>query len=122
MYKEQIGTIIGKLSTENDQDSVQLVDEMLKNCMAYVQKVYALEVYILTKTEGDPDEYRQTVSNMDHTRSVTHNALISSVKIVNRIFDRAGLPPIFTGDTEKRIEVANFAMEIVSELFSLRRL
>jgi uncharacterized membrane protein len=51
-----------------------------------------------------------------------YNVLISSVKIANRICEKYELPYLFSGNIEKRIEVAEFAIEIVTEIFELRRL
>lgn len=119
MYKEKISELLGKLQTS---DEIILVRDMIANSGVYVQKVVALESYIITRAVDDPEEYRQRVVEMDKMRSTAHNALIASVAIVNRLCKTVDMSPIFIGDISKRVEVAEFAAELVNEIFQGRRL
>lgn len=119
MYKEIIMDLISRLESAYE---IVLVRDMITNCEVYLQKVIALEAQIITRTAIDSEEYRQRVSEMDKQRSTAHNSLISSVAIVNRLCRIADLPPLFPGNIDNRIEVAEFAMKLVNEMFQHRRL
>jgi hypothetical protein len=122
MYKQIINQLVSNLKDRNDSDAISLVNETLKNCWKYIQRVNELEAYLLTKSADTPESYQQIVTELDKSRSVSHDSLISSVKIVNRLCIEADLQPIFSGNIENRIEVAEFAMEVALEIFRERRL
>ena len=68
------------------------------------------------------EEYRNTVSSLDKNRSLAHNSLISDVTAMNRLCTKAGIEPVYKGNIDNRIEVADFAKEIATELFEKRRI
>lgn len=119
MYKEILMELVSKLP---NADGIMLVRDMITNCGTYVQKVVALEAQIITRLADNPEEYRQRIAEMDKQRSVSHNALISSVKIVNRLCRSVDMPPLFLGNIDNRVDVAEFAADLVKEIFQSRRL
>jgi succinate dehydrogenase/fumarate reductase-like Fe-S protein len=119
MYREMLIELVLKLQMN---DEVELVRDMIINCGAYIQKVNVLEAQVITRAVDNPEDYRQLVSEMDKQRSTAHNALISSVAIINRLCKTVDMPPLFPGNIDNRIEVAEFAMKLVNEMFQHRRL
>lgn len=119
MYKEALAELVSKL---HGSDEVVLVKDMIIKSGIYVQKVIAHEAQIITKPANSPEEYRQHVAEADVQRSIAHNSLISSVAIVNRLCKSVGSPSIFCGNIGNRVEVAEFAFDLVKEIFESRRL
>lgn len=121
-YKEKITELVSRLKSRNDFDSILLVETMLKSCGAYIYRVNLLEAFILAKPTEDSNEYRTRIAELDKQRSIEHNALISSAKIVNRLCKVNNLPLIFGCNVDNRVDVAEHAFKIVLTLFNDRRL
>lgn len=123
MYRERINEIIKTLSESEDLDCLDLVEDLIDSASEYVRRVNLLEIAIMVgKYNKDGEEYRDNIEKLDKLRSTAHNSLISNVKIINRLCRKYNLPVLFIGNEEKRIEVAEFAQQVVAELFATRRL
>lgn len=106
----------------NDKDVLDLISSVVRSSQKYLAAVVELEVALMTgKSSQSPDEYRATIGELDKKRSVSHNALISDVGILNRLCVKAGKPPMFGGSLEDRVAVAEFARNLLVELFDGRR-
>jgi hypothetical protein len=115
---KQINSLVQKFSGED----LKTLEEMLNQCGQYIEKVNNMgNVTAVAKYYAESDEYRELFSNIDKTRSSVHDGLIVSVKLVNKLCQLYNLEPIFNGDTEDRITVAEFAMEVVLENFENRK-
>lgn len=121
MYKEKIADLVSRLHSKGELESIELVTEMLKICGAYIQRVNVIEALLISRPSKDPEKYRQMVTELDKQRSDTHNSLISSITVLNRLCKTADMQPIFEGDTKNRVEVAEFALKVVNEFFNDRR-
>jgi len=121
MSKQRLSKLISHYS--NDTVVLGLIESAVKACSRYVVAVNDLELYLLmnsSSTEGQ--EYRDTVSSLDRNRSFAHNSLISDVTAMNRLCVKAGIDTVFTGNVDNRIEVAEFAKDLVAEIFESRRI
>lgn len=120
-------TFIGKLNDlfhnlADDRESAELVQDMINNCTSYTRAVVEHESTRFTgKTIMDSDEYRKRLEELDRSRKITHNRLIDSVGIINRICSGRDMELIFTGDIDDRVEVGNFALKVVTNIFSSRK-
>ena len=111
---------LAALASQCDNDERELIEQMIGNAADYVQTVVKMET-IADNVAGRSDtELRSAVSEADHTRTIIHNSLISRVDIVNRICAAHNLPPIYTGDSQRR-HYGDFALELVKEIFENRR-
>jgi hypothetical protein len=99
----------------------------LFKALNYVNAVNALEYYIIHGGD-DQDE----IQRLDQRRTIAHNSLIDSIKIVNRyLFTNYGVDIIPAGGvysdeplhltTENRRAIGNWAGKLVSEVFDKRR-
>lgn len=103
-------------------DDLGSVGDLIRDCGRYVNKVVELESAITTaRYYMDPEEYREHIMRLDSNRSHAHNALIASVRVLNRLCRAYQVAPIYVGPDE-RIPVAEFAMEVVAEMFQERKL
>ena len=115
--------MIKYLANTDDSDYLDLAKDLVISASEYVHSVNALEISIIVdKYTEDSTEYRESIEKLDKQRSIAHNALITKVKIVNRICRAHEIPIIFVGNEEARIEIADFAHELVAEFFNNRRL
>lgn len=123
MYREKINEFIRAISESNDRECLDLMEDLISSASDYVRRVNVLEIGLMVgKYNKDDSEYREYIEKLDKLRSGAHNALITNVKIINRLCKNNDLPLIYKGNEEDRIQVAEFAKQVVEELFSTRRL
>ncbi len=82
-YKE----IIGFLNAEEDKQGIKLVDELIKKALNYLNnlsRIRTLETIEVFRRDLDRQSYNAELENLDRVRKISHDALISQVKIVNR--------------------------------------
>lgn len=123
MYREKINEFIRVISETNDRECLELMEDLISSASDYVRRVNVLEIGLMVgKYSKEGSEYREYIEKLDKLRSSAHNALITNVKIINRLCKNNDLPLIYSGNEEDRIQVAEFAKQVVEELFSTRRL
>ena len=123
MYREKINEFIKNISDSRDSECLELIEDLVSSTAEYVKRVNILELGMMVgKHNKEGEEYREYIHSLDRQRSNAHNALINNLKIVNRIYRNNNMIPIYKGDEDNRVEIANFAQEIIDELFSTRRL
>ena len=123
MYREKIHEFIRTISESNDRECLDLMEDLISSASDYVRRVNVLEIGLMVgKYNKEGAEYLEYIEKLDKQRSDAHNALITNVKIINRLCKNNKLSPIYSGNEEDRIEVAKFAQQVVEELFSTRRL
>ncbi len=123
MYREKINEFIKVISEIEDSECLDIMEELIESASDYVRRVNVLEIGLMVgRYNKEGSEYREYIEKLDKQRSNAHNALISNVKIINRLCRKNNLPPIYRGNEDERIEVAEFAQKVVEELFNTRRL
>lgn len=123
MLRERIREIGIVISNSEDLDCVEVLEDLVESAAEYVKDVNVLEGGILiAKYYKDGEDYRNYIEGLDKERTSAHNELIANVKIINRLCKKYNLSPIYNGDEEDRIAIANFGFELVKEIFSTRRL
>lgn len=121
--KELMQIIDNLENTEEKETEKELIDCLAKDCAEYISAVIDMENIInFGKLGLKGEDYRDYVINFDKYKMVKHNVLTAGVKVLNRLCLAHGLQPIFQGDTNSRIEIAEFAKEYVDELYVERRL
>lgn len=124
MWKEKLSGLtstIEKSNSEFAKEDIETVELYIKKCGEYIKAVNDMESAIATarfRMEGE--DYRQYIMNLDRTRKIVHDDLINSTKLINRLCEIYGYPKIYTGSWD-RIEVAEFAKQIVNEFFEKRQ-
>ncbi len=95
------------------------ISMMLNNAADYVRSVVAMEVVAAKIKDLDTEDFKDQRESTDRTRSNCHNIFIDSVNRVNEICDKYGVSRIYTGGSDRR-DYGDFAMELVSDIFSNR--
>ncbi len=107
---------------KEDFEALDLIADCLESFENYVNAVNHMEKSIvILRFRLEPEAFRAAVENLDKGRRNSHNALISSVKILNRFCTTTGLTPFYTGDVTDRVEVAEFAKDVVINIFDNRK-
>ena len=123
MYREKINLFLDTISKTPDSDFVSLVEDLVSAAAEYVRRVVIKEAAsVVGKFNKEGAEYRDNCQRLDESRSDAHNSLIATVKAINRLCRIYDIPVIFAGDEQKRVEIADFAQQLVDEYFSTRKL
>lgn len=111
--KERIEEIKKRVS--HDEDVLFLVENFVETCNTYVSIVVHMENSIgAARFRLDHEAFKSFVTSLDRRRKATHDALMSSVRVVNRI------EKVFHGDMGDRKEVGDFAKDVVNAYFERR--
>ncbi len=66
----------------------------------------------------DHDAYVKLAEKMK--TSTDSEAAIVNVRLVNRLAQLYGVAPLFTGDDKERLQVADFCLDVVVQIFQNR--
>lgn len=121
MIREQIGKLIANMVRKGKYEDFIYMEEFISESINYVQKVLELELaYMTAKYTYEGEDYRQHICELDRQDQKNTMWLIVSKNKLNRLSEQYGIEPIYKG-SEERVEVANFAFNVVKELFDTRR-
>ena len=110
------------LSTEKDSEILEYIEDTVKTCTDYVQRVDMMETQLITaRMRMDQDRYQEFIMNIDAQRRRCHNDAIASMGFLNRIAKANGIDQIFLGSQEDRYEVADFCLELTVAIFKERK-
>lgn len=104
---------------EIDEGVLEMLGQILESFQSYHAAIYKLELQMKLYSHGrmDGDAYRNSIAEMDATRTINHNAVIANVRVLNRIADQYDLPPFYEGviseERPYRRELANAVLEYV---------
>ena len=105
------------------KDDLEALDEAMTSFRVYVEKVDCGEQQIrLAAVRLEGEEYRQMVTKYDQRRHLQHEDAIINVRVVNRLAQMYGVSPLFLGDENDRLQVADFCLDTVIEIFHNRTL
>lgn len=125
MYKEMLAELASKINSSESlykNEDIEIIEQYPNKCAVYIEKVTAMETAINTaRFRMEPDEYREYITELDRSRKIIHDALISDTKLLNKICQIYGYPEIFTGNLNDRNEIAEFAKKIVDEFVEKRQ-
>ena len=116
--------LAGKIKSNSSPDAaddLEALDDAMTSFREYVNRVDAGEQQImLAAVRFEGDEYREMVSRYDRNRHDQHEAAIANVRLVNRLAEMYGVSPLFTGDDQERLQVADFCLDVTVQLFQNR--
>ena len=71
------------------------------------------------------EEHKDTIANLDKSRTLQHNALLGNVNLLNRLAENNKLPLVYDGiishERPYRREVANSVLEYIDFTINNRR-
>lgn len=125
--KANMDTVKALLSRHaNDREMIELIVDCLESFEKYHQAIYTLEIQRKLYNHGamDSETYREKIPYLDQIRSAAHNAVISNVRMLNRLAEQAGLRPFYddlvSEERPYRTELADAIMEFVGAVIDER--
>lgn len=111
-----------KASTRPDAvEDLEALNDAMTSFRDYVNRVDAGEQQIrLAAVRFEGEEYREMITQYDRRRHDQHEMAIANVRLVNRLAEIYGVTPLFTGNDQERLEVADFCLDVVVKLFQNR--
>ena len=124
MLREKFDTLVAAVKDRSDAtDFLDDIHDCIDACGHYIESVNSMEsVITVLRFRLEPDEFRERLTEADKRRRTMHNGLIASVTILDRICRMAQIEPIYGGDYEDRLAIADFAMAVTAEMYKTRKL
>ncbi len=123
--KQRVTALIQAINASENplkKDDLQAVEDFIDDCGKYIDSVMAMEAALaVARYRMEPEDYRAHIIELDRRRKMNHDALIVSVRVMNRLARLYECEPIYTGPDE-RIAIADFAMEVTQEFYAERKL
>lgn len=117
----QLADKIKASGSEDAADDLEALNDAMTSFRDYVSVVDGGEQQIrLAAIRFEGDEYREMITRYDRNRHNQHENAIANVRLVNRLAELYGVSPLFTGDDTERLQVADFCLDIVVQLFQNR--
>ena len=106
-------------TNKDDLECLDLIFQCIKSFEDYHNAICEMEMKmkIYSGKSVGMDAYQDMISSLDRARTVNHNAVLANVNILNRIADKSGVGPVYSGvvseDKPYRREVANAVLAYV---------
>ena len=110
-----------------DREILDIIFDALKTFEEYHLAIYNMETQlrVYSYDSMDTEDYKDLIQELDGKRTRCHNAVLTSVNMLNRIADKEGFPLIYEGIVSEkrpyRREVANAVLEYVEDVIKNRR-
>ena len=99
----------------DDAEAVGIITDALDTFEKYHQAIFRLEIQRKLFTCGamDPETYRTVIPQLDSVRTRNHNALLSEVRLLNRLAEQNGLPPFYEGEVSEEKPIRTWVADAV---------
>ena len=118
-------TMLMKLvdAIKDDSECLDMIYKCVKSFEDYHSAIFEMELKL--KIFTGMDDYRETASALDRSRTVNHNAVLANVNILNRMAGKLNIEPIYSGivseENPYRRDVANAVLAYVESIIQKRR-
>lgn len=104
-----------------DEDTIDIIQSDIVAICLYFSAVCNMEVKMPVLRRTCEGEYlRDITTHLDEKRHDAHERAIAAIKRLNRYAQKKDLEPIFEGDADDRLQVAEFCKAVVDEFFDNR--
>lgn len=122
--KNKIMNLIQAINNSGSQyksSDLKAVEDLIVDCGSYIDKVAAMEAALAAaRFRMEPGDYQDLIVRLDRSRKYAHDALIASVRLINRLCGVYNTDVVYNGPDE-RILIAELAAEVVMEFFKERK-
>lgn len=121
------GTIIKLIEIYRDNTKViKSIERCIMSFEEYHSSIYKMETWMkIYGNNSSKEEHKDTIANLDKSRTLQHNALLGNVNLLNRLAEKNKLPLVYDGITSHerpyRREVANSVLEYIDFTINNRR-
>ena len=124
IFKETIEKL---LEIYRDDDKIlKIIERSITSFEECHSEIFKMELWMKVYARSvTSDEYRDNVSKLDKSRTMSHNSVLGNVNLLNRLAEKNKLPPVYDGivshERPYRREVANAVLEYVEDIIKSRR-
>lgn len=121
---ENILTLIAKNKT--DTDMLKLINDGLLSLFEYHSRIGKMETWLMLYGyhNMEREDYQATYTELDKSRSISHNAVISNIGILNRLCEKHSIPLVYDSvvsqERPHRVEIADAALAYVQTIIENR--
>lgn len=114
-------------ANKGDKELLRYIMDCLKSFEAYHQAIFEMEAWakIYDYETLEREEYQDTLTGLDKSRTTCHNSLLSNVNMLNCMAAQTGVGPIYSGTVSQempyRRQVADAVLSFVESVVSSRR-
>ena len=125
IHKESIQKLIN--TNKDDAELLGLIEDCLSSFSEYHSCIYGMEIWLSLYGYHNlsKENYQDKSTALDKSRSTAHNAVISSIGILNRLCDQNNISPIYEGivSVERlyRVEIADAVLAYVEDIVKQRQ-
>ena len=120
-------TIIKLIEIYRDNTKViKSIERCIMSFEDYHSSIYKMETWMkIYGNNSSKEEHKDTIANLDKSRTLQHNALLGDVNLLNRLAEKNKLPLVYDGiishERPYRREVANSVLEYIDFTINNRR-
>lgn len=120
-------TIIKLIEIHRDNTKViKSIERCIMSFEEYHSSIYKMETWMkIYGNNSSKEEHKDTIANLDKSRTLQHNALLGNVNLLNRLAEKNKLPLVYDGiishERPYRREVANSVLEYIDFTINNRR-
>ena len=120
-------TIIKLIEIYRDNTKViKSIERCIMSFEEYHSSIYKMETWMkIYGNKSSKEEHKETIANLDKSRTLQHNALLGNVNLLNRLAEKNKLPLVYDGiishERPYRREVANSVLEYIDFTINNRR-
>lgn len=110
----------------DDPEALNMILQCLHSFSAYHTAIVEMEVWLKLCNYGNTNraDYQDKRVSLDRARTVCHNAVLSSMNILNRMAAQAGSDPVYDGTVSEerpyRRQAANAALAYLEDIIRER--
>lgn len=120
-------TIIKLIEIYRDNTKViKSIERCIMSFEEYHSSIYKMETWMkIYGNNSSKEEHKDTIANLDKSRTLQHNALLGNVNLLNRLAEKNKLPLVYDGiishERPYHREVANSVLEYIDFTINNRR-
>lgn len=119
MIQERVGLLLHALIQKGEvlDENAKIIEDSIQKSIDYISLVVSMEISrLIAKTYLNGEEYRRIIEEMDKKRAISHDNVLTSFQIINRLCEKSEIPYFFNSPQDY-VATGEFAIKIVQDLF-----
>ena len=123
--EEQLGKLFS--AAHDDAELLKLISDCVNSFEEYHRAIFDMESWLKLYNSKNltQEDYQYQMIELSKRRTNSHNAVLASVNILNRVAAQHGLPPVYDGEVSEkqpyRREVADAVLGYIENVIRKRR-
>ena len=127
LNSDVIEKIITIYNEKGDKEAIEMLSDCFTAFISYHSAIYSMETTLKFRniSNTEPEEYKDIFEGLDKKRTMAHNRVIVSIKIMNRMAAAENLAPVYDGIVSEeypyRRQIGDAVMEYIEDIIKKRR-